>query len=260
MTKRTKIFLILDTFLFAASIATIVFVYTNIHKKEAEENNEFCAIVVPSQGEFYDNIIETEDNFIYNKTEVPSYTYMEITGIKEGTDTLEIPKDYQGAPVVEIGMGAFRYNQDIKKVVVSMPIAISFNAFESSSITELRIEDSTGKKSDYSYGFSANCFRDCKELQSVYCDAIMGDIEASSFEGCTSLKKVEFYYPFDSINANAFRDCNMLEEIVLPATVSNIDDTASEGCTSLKTIKGYNGSFVESWAKEHGYTWVGEDA
>lgn len=98
----------------------------------------------------------------------------------------------------------------------------------------------------YVLTFGDYAFYGCTALESITFPDIVrthtsysshAPIGASCFEGCTSLKKVEFTVT-DSmtqfrIDENAFKGCVALAEITIPSVTKNIGFGAFEGCVSI---------------------------
>ncbi len=254
MTKRTKVIIgvcAVSAIVGAVGAKLIInHLKNNTHKEPALES------AIAAEEEPFGNIIESEDEFIYHKFDEGD---LAIAGVKGLSGDVEMPRTYQGAVVTHIASGAFKDNTELKKITIGYPLMIEFNAFQNSSITEVVIKDDNGLIPETAVGFSPYCFADCKELKSFYCEAYMPGVEPYMFSGCTSLETVTLITPAVEITDYAFRDCSSLTEIELPGTIQYISETAFEGCDKLQTIKGFNGSYVETWAKEQGYTWVGED-
>lgn len=196
------------------------------------------------------------DGFIYHELE---YGGIVITGADNLSGDIVFPSSYEDKSVVEIGPNAFKDWIGLGTVEFNQPMMFNFGAFEQSSIEHLIINGNAQSVTDYPYGFSAGCFKGCKNLKTILCDVPMGDIEYETFAECSGLTEVEFTCGFNAICSNAFKDCTALEVISLPVTVVSIDDTAFAGCTSLKTIKGYKNTYVEEWSKQHNYEFIGKD-
>ena len=100
------------------------------------------------------------------------------------------------------------------------------------------------------------------KLKSVVIPASVETIEASAFEGCSSLETVTFEKGsqlktivgdyFSTINYSdsygAFSGCTALTSIEIPASVETIDAAAFEGCSSLETVTFEKGSQLKTIA------------
>ena len=252
MTKKTKIIIAVSAVVAVAATITGIAIYKATHK----EVNPTEEITPAPEEKPYENLIESEDVFIYHQFEEG---VLAVAGEQGITGDIEIPRSYKGAVITEIASNAFKDNTNLRKVTIGYPLMINADAFTNSSVTEIIIKDENGLIPETSVGFSPYCFSDCKQLKSFYCEAYMPGLEPYMFSGCSALETVTLITPTDSIPEYSFKDCSSLTEITLPGTIKSINETAFEGCNNLQTVKGFNGSYVETWAKDQGYTWVGED-
>ena len=67
------------------------------------------------------------------------------------------------------------------------------------------------------------------------------EIEASAFEGCTSLKKITLPNGITSIGSCSFNNCTSLTSVTIPDSVTSIGSSAFSHCTSLTSITIGNG-------------------
>lgn len=104
-------------------------------------------------------------------------------------------------------------------------------------------------------------------------------INVDGFKGCDNLKKVTMLDGIKVIRQDAFSNCPKLETIIIPNTVGTIErsfiwncpslksitipasvtvisDKAFSGCDETFIIYGEAGSFIESYAKQHGLTFI----
>lgn len=123
--------------------------------------------------------------------------------------TVSIPSEYNGKPVVEIGMYAFGNNED--------------------KITSLIVPDSVK-----SIGFKA--FAEQDNLESVTVGNGTVTIESGSFYRCTKLKTVILGNGVEYIYSEAFQYCDALESVTLGNNVKEIAGTVFSYCTSLKSM------------------------
>lgn len=253
MLKKKKIAIAISAAIMVAAMIGGVVIYKKIHKN----NKSVEEVVYAPEEKPYGNIIESEDIFMYHQFDDGT---LAIAGDQGIVGDIEIPHTYKGALVTEIASGAFKDDNNLRKVTIGFPLMINGDAFTNSSVTEIIIKDGKGLIPETSIGFSPYCFSDCKQLKNFYCEAYMPGLEPYMFYNCIALETVTLITPTTIIPEYTFKDCISLTEITLPGTISNIDETAFEGCENLQTVKGYNGSYVETWAKDQGYVWVGEDA
>lgn len=61
-------------------------------------------------------------------------------------------------------------------------------------------------------------------------------IGEKAFEGCRSLKKVDFGNNITTISDNAFRDCSCLDSVIIPDSITSIGKSAFNGCHNLSCV------------------------
>jgi len=146
---------------------------------------------------------------------------------------------------------------------------IEATAFQGcSSLTTVTFEQGSQLKTigggyDRNYGgYYYGTFSDCSALTSIEIPASVETIEATAFQGCSSLTTVTFekgsqlktieggyysssyYGPF--YYYGTFSDCSALTSIEIPASVETIEATAFKGCSSLTTVTFEQGSQLKT--------------
>lgn len=92
----------------------------------------------------------------------------------------------------------------------------------------------------YLISINKSTFEGCTSLRRVIIHDGVVAIDDSAFAGCTMLEEITLDKSSSalySINANAFKGCTKLSNIVLPDRVSKIGDSAFEGCVGLKKVR-----------------------
>ena len=166
-----------------------------------------------------------------------------------------------------IGDSPFRYNSDIKKVVIDEGVTnIGYEAFRAcSNLASIKVSNSVTSIGDY-------VFADCYSLDNIYvsesnskyksqggvlydkkmtklivCPAgkkenieipvgvtSIGDY---AFGECSHLTSIEIPNSVTSIGHSVFYNCGSLTSIEIPAGVTSIGNSAFEGCSSLTSIE-----------------------
>lgn len=124
-------------------------------------------------------------------------------------DTVAIPSEYKGLPVVGIEYAAFMDHAEIKSL--TMPSTLEY----------------IGK----------NSFYGCSGIEELVIPLGVTEIDESAFERCTGLKKVSFPVGLESIGMSAFKSCYRLSEVELPFTLTELGDIAFSDCYSLNRVK-----------------------
>ena len=127
--------------------------------------------------------------------------------------TGEIPAEYNGLPVKEIGKRAFFWCENLEKITIP------------NSITKIGDE----------------AFYNCFSLTSVVMPNSLTSIGAKAFQNCRSLTSVVMPNSVISIGAQAFQDCRSLTAIVLPKKIEELSECLFDGCSSLTEVKIPNG-------------------
>lgn len=99
-------------------------------------------------------------------------------------------------------------------------------------------------------------FMNNKRITEVVIPDGITEIGLWPFQDCSKLLHVVIPNSVSIIGPWAFSGCGALTEISIPDSVKTIYDSAFNECTSLTTIYGVNGSYAQTWAEEHGYTFV----
>ena len=157
--------------------------------------------------------------------------------------------------------------------------SIGRDAFYECAFTNVTIPESVTT-------IKAGAFTGCKSLVSINIPSGIKAIELCTFGYCYSLKSITIPSSVTSIGTEAFWDCYRLENVDVPSSVKSIGAAAFEGCVSLETLtvrnpkceimthqadvpetelflapdttifQGYDGSTLETYCKERGFTFV----
>jgi hypothetical protein len=156
--------------------------------------------------------------------EEPSITF-EING------HLDIPAEYNGKPVNEIGDLAFAYCDTLTSITIPDSVtSIGNSAFGScTSLASITIPNSVT-----SIGNSA--FSGCSDLTSVTIGNSVTSIGSSAFYNCDALTSITIPNSVTSIGGGAFEDCSALTSITIPSSVTLIDKYAFISCSNLTNV------------------------
>lgn len=146
----------------------------------------------------------------------------------------------------KIGIGAFKGCSSLKSLNIPSTLTnLDNEAFEScSSLTSILYSGVATEGATSLKQIGDACFRFCTSLKYVWIPkttrrANGGDWTGSSFAGCTALKTVEIQDGVDRIGDNTFDGCTSLEKINFPGSLGiqgNIGKQAFRDCTSLTKI------------------------
>lgn len=121
-------------------------------------------------------------------------------------------------------------------------------------------------------------FKNCTSLKTIHLPSSLEEVREDLFSHCESLTKVfladgivcignhAFYHckalknpwipqSIKRIGENAFYGCVSIESVTIPAGIEEIGENAFGGIPNL-VIKGYAGTVAETYAKEHGISFV----
>ena len=145
---------------------------------------------------------------------------------KADESILKIPSNMN---IMQIAMEAFKDNRNIKKLIIPSSVTeIGERAFLNCTALEEICFVSPNYREDGN-GNVINANVDWADLSIIH---------ESAFEGCTSLKKIDFTNVKTITVANrAFADCKALTEIIDLKSVGTMGDQAFSGCTALKGEK-----------------------
>lgn len=134
-------------------------------------------------------------NFIYDEYNIEA----RITGLKECSETLEIPTEINGKPVKVIEDEAFA-NQTMVEVIIP------------EGVTEV-----------------GDCaFINCAQLESAVLPQTVNEIGERAFADCVSLKKIEIKNSMYSIGDRAFSGCKRLSTVIFNGNVYLLGENVFE--------------------------------
>ena len=158
-----------------------------------------------------------------------------------------------------VGECAFKGCSSLKSLNIPSTLThLDNEAFEScSSLTSILYSGVATEGATSLKQIGDACFRFCTSLKYVWIPATTvrpyGDWTGSSFAGCTALKTVEIQDGVDRIGNNTFDGCTSLEKINFPGSLGisgNIGIQAFRDCRSLRKIEmddGVKGIFEEAF-------------
>jgi hypothetical protein len=100
-------------------------------------------------------------------------------------------------------------------------------------------------------------FQWCHKLSSITIPDSVKSIGREAFFDCWALSDVKLSKSMTKIEPNTFSECYGLKNITIPSSITKINDDEFENATNL-TITGQAGSYAETYAKAHNYTFVSQ--
>ncbi|MGN0442312.1 MAG: leucine-rich repeat protein [Acutalibacteraceae bacterium] len=131
-----------------------------------------------------------------------------ITKYRGSEETVVIPETIEGKPVRVIGDSAFKYNSDVKHVILP---------------ENLRV-------------IAINAFSYCTNLENVEIPHGTEEIGVLSFFSCSKIQKMIIPDSVKEIGSYAFGDCKNLREVVIPDSVQSVGICAFNDCKKLKKV------------------------
>ena len=159
-------------------------------------------------------------------------TYTVSIGQATALSSIEIPATYNGKPVAEIGVGAFKDAAAL--VSVTVPDSVTFIGNEAfAGCTQLsRVTLGSGVQT---VGVSA--FNGCARLCEIVIPDSVTEIRTSAFRNCVSLKSAALGDGLKTLGRLAFADCTALEKVSIGGGLEAISQRAFEGCSALALVE-----------------------
>lgn len=133
---------------------------------------------------------------------------------EEFMDNKNIRELWIGPQIDHIAERAFKGCSNLKDVHIQGTIAvINDEAFEGCSSIESIVADP--------WTVGVDCFKNCKNLQSVRFGEHIWWLRVGAFEGCKNLRTVLMGITMEKLDNGAFGGCTSLEEIAIPNNFKN---------------------------------------
>lgn len=257
----------------------------NLSKKALSVFLAFVMVLVAIPLYGIQSFAVTSGDFVY---EPINSTTAELTGyIGQGGD-VSIPSEIDGYTIVSIITLSPSYDPDFSIETLTIPASVeaidpyatallfgcsefivdSNNAYYTSvngvlfnkAMTEVVRYPSCKSGSEYTVPSGVSTiglysFALCNNLERVVLQSGVEEIQESAFASSEMLSDIVIPNGLLSIGGFAFYCCSSIIEIELPSSISYIGDGAFED-TSLSTIYGESGSYADTYANSHGYTFV----
>lgn len=165
---------------------------------------------------------------------VPQYSDPNLTliGYPTGSERKEytIPKKVNKRNVNRIWSGALAKAENLEHITIPQNIKIiGSGAFAASGLKELTIPDTVEDMDVFS------TFANCKALREVTFPDSVKEIGMLTFEGCTSLQKVNMD-GVRKLGMECFKDCVSLTNMKLPDTLASVEIKVFSGCKNLHRV------------------------
>ena len=148
-------------------------------------------------------------------------------------ETVEIPDNVFGNPIIEIGAGAFKGYEGLKHVII--PGGVTY--------------------------IGGRAFADCEELESIQLPDTLEGLDWKVFENCRSLKEIIIPEGVTYLYADTFLGCDSLTSVVLPESLEDIDATGAFDVNTqdarIFTVK--QDSFAEQYCRDKGLNYTALD-
>ena len=189
------------------------------------DNADYCALC---GGEYYLSTLEftlnqTQDGYILSSRGTCTRT------------VITVPETYQGLPVTQIGMGAFREEEsqsDGRIVEVNLPASVTkIDAMAFEWCKELKTVSMPGVQE-----LCNGAFMQCVQLEQVNLPDSLLVIGPHVFNGCVALREVVIPANVTELGERAFNGCESLLVAQLPSTVKKVGSLAFNGCSALRQL------------------------
>ena len=171
--------------------------------------------------EVFDGYARVIDSHFYSMTTVAIKSHVNIDGVL-----------YQ---VKETSLGAFRFKNSLKKVIIPNTIeTIGEETFRGCiNLKEVVMGNSVKRIGYYAFG-------GCDSLKAISLPNSLRIIGASAFRGCKNLENINIPNSVTHIEYEAFGNCISLKTIEIPKSVKSIGDYIFAGCVNLQSVYFYN--------------------
>lgn len=172
-----------------------------------------------------ESIIPEEDGLEYYLYDGVNYYIVDYTGLY---DTVNVPSEHNGLPVVGILCGAFEDCRTVRHVNLSDTVTlIQSNAFSGSNIEQINLSKNLTllEENAFSGTFAEIVFPEDSVIENI------GEYTFAYYQG-------SFIVLPDSVKViaeNAFRESS-LEIVTLPEGLLSVGDCAFNGCEELKSV------------------------
>ena len=152
-----------------------------------------------------------------------------ITKYLGSDETVNVPAEIEGKPVVAMAIGAFAKNEAIKKVVLPDSIkTIGQSAFAGcANLERINVENVTS--------FGPYAFFECAALKNVEFNDTIETLPVYLFSECSSLESVKLPKALKALSNHLFDACENLKSVDIPSEVTLIDRSAFENA-GIETI------------------------
>ena len=142
---------------------------------------------------------------------------------------------YITIPKTMIQIGAFA-NLGCIQLTIPENARSSNSVFTGKNLKYIAMPKNYFNSSGQPYEITADVFKNCSSLQSIYIPESVTSIRDRAFEGCSSLQSINIPNSINHIGLYAFKNCSSLQSISIPNSITSIYSSAFEGCSSLQSI------------------------
>lgn len=129
--------------------------------------------------------------------------------------------------VINIGKGAFAYNEFSQMMIPESINFIGDSAFESCvNLQKIEIPDSV-------QNMGAGAFMRCSSMKTARLSQKLTEISGMAFAQCSQLQSIEMPILTEKIGDSAFSKCSSLGAIIIPQNVTSIGESAFSECSSI---------------------------
>lgn len=154
-----------------------------------------------------------------------------VTGVERPGETLRIPEEIDGKPVISIGTSAFQGLKSVKAARLPGSLrSIGRCAFQGcTGLTAIELPGTLE-------ALGESAFQGCAALSAVSLPEGLREIPGRAFYGCASLREIDIPSGVRRLGERAFAGCAALSRVRLPDGLEVIEHRAFQDCPSLKML------------------------